>query len=192
MEARLQRQAETTQPMTFDAIYQQNADRILNLAFRMTGKETLSHDIVQDVFMKVYQKLDTFRDEAQLSTWIYKIALNHIINVMKREKRFFFSGSFTEDSALKARAEKETVWEREAPESPDQYMETRQRETLLRAFIEKLPAKYKIPLLLYRYENMSYREIAEQLQISVSAVETRIHRARKKLAGMLEPWLEHI
>ncbi len=192
MEFQTAHKVETPPAMTFEEIYEQNADRILNLAYRMTGKEALARDIVQDVFIKVYEKMGTFRNEAQISTWIYKIALNHTINVLKREKRYFFSGAFEENSSLKAHADKQTVWEKESPKSPDKILEKEERETLLRSMLEKLPPKYRIPLLLYRYEGMSYQEIAQQLDVSLSAVETRIHRARKKLAGMLEPWLSYI
>ncbi len=178
--------------MTFDEIYQANAGRILNLAYRMTGKKALAHDIVQDVFLKVYQGMDGFREQSQVSTWIYRIALNHIINIMKKEKRLRFFDDRDDESTYRQKAERETVWESELPARADTKMEAAEREKVIRAMMEKLKPKYRLPLLLYRYEEMSYQEIADRLGISLSAVETRIYRARKKLADYLKPWLPYI
>ncbi len=178
--------------MTFDEIYEANAGRILNLAYRMTGKEALAHDIVQDVFMKVWQNRDNFREESQISTWIYRIALNHIINVLKKEKRLRFFDDRDPENIYRHKAETETVWERGLPSPADARLEEAERERVIRAMMQKLRPKYRIPLLLYRYEEMSYQEIAEKLGISLSAVETRIFRARKKLAEYLKPWLPYI
>ncbi len=178
--------------MTFDEIYEANAGRILNLAYRMTGREALARDIVQDVFLKVYQNMENFREESQISTWIYRIALNHIINVLKKEKRLRFFDDRAENNAYRRLAETESVWESEAPRTADRRLEQQEREKLIRAMMEKLKPKYRIPLLLYRYEEMSYQEIADKLDLSLSAVETRIYRARKKLADYLKPWLPYI
>ncbi len=76
--------------MTFDDIYKENADMVLNLAFRMTGKQEVARDLTQDVFIKVYEKSNSFREQSKLSTWIYRIAMNHILNFLKREKRIIF------------------------------------------------------------------------------------------------------
>ena len=192
MYAHMTARVEKNPLMTFDEIYEANAGRILNLAYRMTGRETLARDIVQDVFLKVYQNMENFREESQISTWVYRIALNHIINVLKKEKRLRFFDDRAENSAYRRLAETESVWENEAPRTADRRLEQQEREKLIRAMMEKLNPKYRIPLLLYRYEEMSYQEIAEKLGLSLSAVETRIYRARKKLADYLKPWLPYI
>ena len=179
--------------LTFDEIYKQNSDMVLNLAYRMTGKEELARDIVQDVFMKVYQNSNTFREQSKISTWVYRISMNHIINVMRKEKRlkFFnllekgFNDGLNYDNAV-------TVWEENLPVKPDKVLEENEKETIVRKMIDELDAKYRIPFLLFRYEEMSYKEIAEQLNISVSAVESQIHRAKKKLAVKLKPWIKSL
>lgn len=177
-------------PMTFEEIYAQNGERILNLAYRMTGRRSVAQDLTQDVFIKVFEKIDTFREQARLSSWIYRIAMNHIINYIKREKKISLFGLLTGENEDDRFDGEITVWENELPERADSIMEERQRETLIRKLMDELPAKYKLPLILYRYEDMSYQQIAEQLGISLSAVESRIHRGRKKLKEKLQPWMD--
>jgi len=187
------RNIKESEEMTFDEIYKQNVDMVLNLAFRMTGKEEMARDITQDVFMKVYQNSDTFREQSKISTWIYRIALNHILNLMRREKRLKFFSTLEKGFSTEPNYDnKITVWEENLPKQPDRNLEEYEKETIIRKMIDELDPKYKIPMLLFRYEDLSYKEIAEQLQISVSAVESQIHRAKKKLATKLKPWLNSL
>lgn len=173
----------------FDDIYAQTSDMVLNLAYRMTGKEELARDLTQDVFLKVYQKWESFEFKSKPSTWIYRIALNHIINYMKKESRLFFFDSTDNTSAHPAKYESQvTCWQEDLPARPDAQLEKNELEKVIRAMIEKLPVKYKVPFLLFRYEEKSYQEIADYMAISLSAVESRIHRAKKKLAEKLKPW----
>lgn len=178
--------------MTFDEIYKQNADMVLNLAFRMTGKEEAARDLTQDVFLKVFEKQYAFREQSKISTWIYRITMNHVLNYLKREKRITFFNFLEKDTRLLDGESSLTVWEKNLPRQPDKVLEDIQKETVIRKLINELPVKYKIPLLLYRYEEMSYQEIAENLKISLSTVESRIHRAKKKLAEKIKPWLNHL
>ncbi len=176
--------------MTFDDIYKENADMVLNLAFRMTGKQEVARDLTQDVFIKVYEKSDSFREQSKISTWIYRIAMNHILNFLKREKRIIFFDFLEQDT--KALPENSvTFWEQNLPSQPDKALEEQEKEMIVRHFVDQLVPKYKIPFLLFRYEELSYSEIAEQLQLSLSAFETRIFRAKKKLAEKLKPWQKH-
>jgi RNA polymerase sigma-70 factor (ECF subfamily) len=76
--------------------------------------------------------------------------------------------------------------------SPSQILEDEERTRIVKSFIDELAPKYRVPFTLFKYEGMSYKEIAESLEISLSSVETRIHRARKQLITKLEPWLKHL
>ena len=76
--------------------------------------------------------------------------------------------------------------------SPAQILEDSEREKIVKSMINELPAKYRVPFTLFKFEEMSYKEIAESMEISLSAVTTRIHRARKQLIKKLEPWLKYL
>ncbi len=74
--------------MTFEEIYRQYSEKILNMAFRFTGNQETARDLTQDVFVKVYQNLENFQHRSQVYTWIYRIATNHFINYVKKERKW--------------------------------------------------------------------------------------------------------
>jgi RNA polymerase sigma-70 factor (ECF subfamily) len=185
--------SQTGYKMTFEEIYRENSDMVLNLAFRMTGREEAARDLTQDVFIKVYRNQGSFHELSKISTWIYRIAMNHILNYLKREKRLSFLDFMEQDtSSTKDNTTALSYWDQNMPAQPDKELEEHEKEIVVRKMLDELPAKYRIPFLLFRYEDLSYQQIAEQLDLSLSAVETRIHRAKKKLAQKLQPWIKHI
>ncbi len=179
---------------TFEEIYAAYAERVLNLAYRMTADGEAARDLTQEIFIKVYEHLGSFEQRSQVFTWLYRIAVNHITNHLKKEKRRRWvslmdskiSNVFREDEAG-------LVMDVPAGGAPvDRKLEDEERAKLVWSMVQSLPVKYRVPLVLFHYDRMSYKEIAEVLSISLSAVETRIHRAKKQLVRKLEPWLERI
>lgn len=179
--------------LDFDGVYASYSERVLNLAFRMTGDEEAARDLAQDIFLKVYRNLDSFEHRSGLYTWIYRIAVNHIYNYLKKEKRrriFGFLDESVGDLVRSGNPEPTFPTVRELP--ADCKLEESERAELVWRAIRSLPPKYAVPLSLYSYEEMSYKQIADALGISLSAVESRIHRARKRLIGLLKPWIDAI
>ncbi|RMF55066.1 MAG: sigma-70 family RNA polymerase sigma factor [Calditrichaeota bacterium] len=176
----------------FEEIYQSHGQQILNLIFRMTGNEEVARDLTQDVFLKVYENLSSFRQESQIFTWIYRIATNITLNYLKRSRKNYWVSLL--DTPLKDLLRGETTLphpERESLSSfPESQMEKKEWEKIIWKLIQELPPKYRIPYVLHRYEGFSYKEIAEITSSSLSAVEARIHRAQKKLVEKLRPWVE--
>ncbi len=179
---------------TFEEIYAAYADRVLNLAYRITANEETARDLTQEIFVKVYENLDEFEQRSQVFTWIYRIAINHITSYLRKEKRrrfvFFMdqrlSDVFREEDEDAASA----VPAVEA--LADRKLEEGERARLVWSTVRSLPEKYRVPLVLFFYDGMSQKEISDTLGLSVAAVETRIHRAKKQLVEKLGPWLEHI
>lgn len=178
--------------MTFEEIYQQFGQRTLNLVFKICGRADVARDLTQDIFLKVYQNLSGFDNKSQIYTWIYRIAVNHTLNYLKKEKRQRFI--FKSDTATEYSEEPDLISTiaDESAENSQELLEQKEKERIVRKMIKSLPEKYRIPLILQRYENLNNKEIAETLGISLSAAETRIHRAKKELVNKLEPWLEKI
>jgi RNA polymerase sigma-70 factor (ECF subfamily) len=177
----------------FDSIYESYSEKVLNLAFRITGNEDTARDLTQDIFIKVYQKLDTFEHRSNIYTWIYRVAVNHIYNFLKKERRRRWVGLLdktVEDIIQDGNIEPSFPTVRE--KAADHKLEETERAEIVWRAVRSLPPKYAIPLTLYTYERLSYREIADALEISQSALEARIHRARKKLIKILEPWVDSI
>ena len=74
--------------MTFEDIYREHSGKILNLSYRMSGREEIARDLTQEIFIKVYENMETFRGESQVYTWIYRIAINHILNYLKKSQQY--------------------------------------------------------------------------------------------------------
>lgn len=181
-------------PMAFEEIYQEYGGKILNLAYRMTGREDIARDLTQDVFIKVFEKRQDFRGDSQIYTWIYRVATNHILNYLKKENRrkwFSLLDKSIEDVLTEKQVDA-AYWNNARPATPDRKLEKKEQENIVRQQIEKLPVKYRVPFLLHRYEGISYQEIATILDLSLSAVEARIHRAKKMLVEKLTPLAESL
>jgi RNA polymerase sigma-70 factor (ECF subfamily) len=176
---------------TFEEIYARFGERTLNLLYRFTGDRDAARDLLQDVFLSVYQNLNSFERRSDVSTWIHKIAVNRALNHLKRERRTTWINIL--DESVGALLQKERIglpgWHTADPPLPDRALEERQFSELAEKAIRDLPLKYRTAFLLYRDGELSNGEIARVLGLSVSAVETRIHRAKKALLKRLKPHL---
>ena len=179
---------------TFEEIYDAYSDRVLNLAYRITANEETARDLTQEIFLKVYENLGDFKQRSQVFTWIYRIAINHITSYLRKEKRrrwvFFMDQKFS-DVFREGEEELDSIVPAAEPPA-DKKLEEDERARLVWSMIRSLHPKYRVPLVLFFYEGMSQKEISEALGLSVAAVETRIHRAKKQLVKKLEPWLGRI
>ncbi len=184
---------ENTDATTFERAYEEYGGKILNLAWRMTGNEDAARDLTQDIFIKVYEKLDTFEERSKIYTWIYRIAVNHIYNHLKKERRRSWVDLLdkTVGEAL-SDADADPAISAASEPSADRRLEVAERAGVVWRAITSLPPKYRIPIVLHHYEEMSYKEVAEAAGLSLSAVEARIHRGRKKLIKLLEPWIDRV
>jgi RNA polymerase sigma-70 factor, ECF subfamily len=174
---------------SFEEIYASYGERILNLLYRFTPREQVARDLLQDVFIKVFEHMNTFENRSQVYTWIYRIAVNHALNHLKRERRNVWLDLMDESvGELLSREKIETAgFGKSEALRPDQIVEDRERETFVRLAVDALHPNYRIPFVLFKDEHLSYDEIAKTLNISHSAVESRIHRARKILIRRLGP-----
>ncbi|UCH84152.1 MAG: sigma-70 family RNA polymerase sigma factor [Candidatus Latescibacterota bacterium] len=179
---------------SFDDIYATFGERILNLAYRMTGNEETARDLTQDIFIKVYQNLATFEGRSQIYTWIYRIAVNHITNQQKKERRHRWLSLMDEkvsDLVRRGNVSSQTSRTSAMP-GIERDLEAADRARIVWVCVQSLPEKYRVPLMLHNYEGMSYQDVADTMGLTLSAVEARIHRAKKKLIKKLEPWLDRI
>lgn len=152
-------------------------------------REDVARDLTQDVFLKVYDGLPDFRHESDVYTWIHRIAVNQTLNFLKREKRYRPLENLNE---ILGRVVQHNGGERDFPpesgeEDAEAALERAERAKIVWSAVRSLPPKYRVPLILFHYEDLSYREIGEFMDLSLSAVESRIHRAKKRLLEILGP-----
>jgi len=180
-------------PASLESIYNAYGERILNLAYRMTSDEEAARDLTHDVFLKAYENFHLFDRNSQVYTWIYRIAVNHILNYLRRARRARWV-RLMDESVADLYRENRPAFRPELEDQPSflEALEHRERSRVLWSAVQSLPLKYRMPLVLFFYEGLSHQEIAEAMQLSLSAVETRIHRAKKTLFGKIEPYLNQI
>lgn len=161
----------------FDRLYRDNADRIFRFAQRMCGHVDDAKDLVQETFLKAYRALGGFRGEAQVSTWLYTIAV-HTCSRMRRKRSGqpdrelsldeFLPGS---DGELRLQIPAEGL-------SPEEALEAKEVRRALRAAIDALPHKYRLVLVLRDMEGLTAKEVGSIMGLNERAVKSRLHRAR--------------
>lgn len=167
----------------FHEIVVRYQDRVHTLCYRWLGDAATAEETAQDVFLALFRSLGTFRGDAALSTWIFKVTLNHCKN--KRLHRARRGWGRTE--SLGPRPEEEGPERQVADEGPgaDAGTDAREARALVSAALERLDDDHKQILLLRDVEDLSYEEIADILELPRGTVKSRIHRARAELASIL-------
>ncbi len=156
---------------------------VVNTCFGMVHNTEDAEDIAQEVFIEVFRSVEKFRADSKLSTWLYRITVNRSLNFIRDNKKHKWFQSF--EDAVKS---KNTVHENLAISTSDQpgfILENSQRATLLHEAIDSLPENQKVAFTLSKYEELSYQEISAVMDLSVSSVESLIHRAKKNLQKKL-------
>jgi RNA polymerase sigma-70 factor, ECF subfamily len=167
----------------FAPLVERHQDRLIRLCERLLGEREAARDAAQEVFVKAFRHAGRAKPKGQLYTWLYRIAVNHCLNRMRRRKiaQFF---SLTPAAPVEPDAPAFDP-PGQAP-SPERELEDRERWRATRRAIDALPESQRTVLLLAKFEGLSYREISESLGISLGAVESRLVRAMRRLSAAQE------
>ncbi len=152
--------------------------RVYNLALKVLWNREDAEDVLQETFLKVIDKIGTFREESDIGTWIYRIAMNAAL--MKLRERQRQRGLLTEIDDLENQEVHPSKLSPEAPNPFDNLLKKESRE-ILQTAIEGLPDIYRVVFVLKDVENLSTDEIAEILGLSHEAIYSRLKRARMRL-----------
>jgi RNA polymerase sigma-70 factor (ECF subfamily) len=158
--------------------------RLLRLTERLLGDPEEARDAVQEVFLKAYRKAGSYRPRGQVYTWLYRIAVNHCLNRLRRRKLVRFLSLSPVEGGPEATGPRFEPLD-EAP-SAEESLETRRRWRETRRAIDALPSGQRAVLILAKFEGLSYRRIAEVLGITLGAVESRLFRAMRRLEAAQE------
>jgi RNA polymerase sigma-70 factor (ECF subfamily) len=150
---------------------------VYNLTYRMLGNAEEAEDAAQEVFIRVYRKLNTFDPQRKFSTWILSIASHYCIDRLRRRRLKWLS---LEDERLPPSA---LVSHQDGPERS--VMQGEQRAQI-QALLDTLSDDYRAAVVLHYWYDLSYEEIAETTGSSVSAIKSRLFRARRMLAQQLK------
>lgn len=168
--------------MTFHQLYKEYASMSYNLALQYLQNNEDAEEVVQDVFLSVYQNLESFKQQSAHSTWIYRITINKCLDKLKsrnRTKRFAYIQSiFSLD-------DKNKVIESIEYNHPGVQLENKEQVEIVFDAINKLNSNQKTALILHKIEQLPQAQIAEIMGISTKAVESLIQRAKIKLSYLL-------
>ena len=166
----------------FKTLVEQYQDRVINTCYGFVRDKEDARDVAQDVFIEIYQSLENFREEAKLSTWIYRISVTKSLDFLRRKNRKKRMGKFKRLFNIDDVAER---LEQPSGSNPDKNVEKMERDRILQQAIDRLPENQKIAITLSKYEGFSNKEISEIMNTSISSVESLIHRAKVNLKKKL-------
>ncbi|MBL1214370.1 MAG: RNA polymerase sigma factor [Ignavibacteriae bacterium] len=172
----------------FKSIVENLQEKVRNTCFRYVNNVEDADDIAQEVFIQVYESMSHFREESQISTWVYRIAVNKSLDFLRSKKRKKRFGQLT--SLFRSTEEGEEIIEIPSYGTPEQELEDKERKEILDWAIAKLPENQKTAIILSRYEGFSNKEITEIMNMSLSAVEALMFRAKKNLQKQLKDYFE--
>lgn len=159
-------------------------DKVYNTVVAIVQNNEEAEDLSQEVFIEVYESVKKFRGDSKLSTWIYRIATTKALEAHRKKKaskRFaFLTSLFGEDD--------EIVHHSVNFEHPGVVLENKERSKLLFAHINQLPDNQKVAFTLCNIEGLSYQEITEVMQLSLSSVESLLFRAKNNLRKTLKDY----
>ena len=154
----------------FEDLYREHSGRVYAIARRMMADDALARDVTQDVFIRLWKKVDTFRGESEFATWFRRLTVNVCLNALSsekaRERHIFFSDNLDQ-------------FDRGRTQRPEAGID-------LERAIDGLPGGARAVFVLHDVEGYKHHEIAEMTGVAVGTVKAQLHRARKLLQGRLQ------
>jgi RNA polymerase sigma factor (sigma-70 family) len=168
--------------VAFREIVETRQGLVYNTVLGLLQNNEDAEDVTQDVFIKVFESVHQFKGESAFSTWLYRVAVTTALEYLrkkKRKKRFAFVTSLFGDDQNPLHDPPDFM-------HPGVQLDNRENARILMGTIRKLPENQRIAFSLHKVEGLSYQEVADIMQTSISAIESLIHRARQNLKKMLK------
>lgn len=164
----------------FKTLVDEFQQKVINICYGFTHQKEDAMNLAQEVFVEVYQSISSFRQDAKLSTWIYRIAVNKSLNHLRKNKRnrlvetwdnLFGNENINNAVPLNDHADKNYI--------------DMERRSIINKALDSLPDAQKTAFTLHKLEDFSYQQISETMRVSVPAVESLMHRAKMNLQKKL-------
>ena len=160
----------------FGELLQRYKNLVYSVALRMVNDKEEANDLAQEIFIKLYRNLEKYQPEYRFSTWTIKVATNHVIDYRRKKKHETVSLDEVEATSPLAA---------DAADSPEEAYLAKEQSNLLNKLVDNLPDMYKVPIVLYHQQGLSYTEISDITGEPLSKVKNRIFRGRKMLKESL-------
>ncbi len=165
--------------LAFVALYNRYKNQVYGFCLKMLLDEERAADVMQDTFLRVYENRDRLMKAGSFRSWLFTIARNQCLNVIRREKRQV-------DLEPEMKREQSVKVSR----MPGAALEKSEQVELVNHFLAQLKPDYREVIILREYQNLSYKEIAAVTRSTLSAVKSRLFKARRKLAKFMKPAME--
>ena len=168
--------------LTFEELFERYASMVYGLTLRILGDREEALDVSQEVFLTIYRKIDTFRGESSLKTWIYRIAAHRAANRFRWWNRLRRRGSVSLEEHISKSPNSELFYNLKSDaQSPEEALLLKEEQTRIERLLYELPLQQRMAVIMRDIEGLSYDEIAESLQVSLGTVKSRIARGREAL-----------
>ncbi|MBW7858646.1 MAG: sigma-70 family RNA polymerase sigma factor [Leptonema sp. (in: Bacteria)] len=159
------------------SLFEETKNMVYALGIRLFRNAEEAADFSQDVYLKILDKFNSFRGDSKPSTWVYSVAMHLGLNRLRRMKRIEFIPS--SDQSIEPSTH-------ETPESLlTENLDRQETEETVQRELFELPESYRIPLLLFYYERMSYKEMSEKLDLPEGTLKSLVHRGKRILRDKL-------
>jgi RNA polymerase sigma-70 factor (ECF subfamily) len=173
---------EPASPLDLDEIVKAHSAFVYNVAYRMMGNHVDAEDVVQDAFLSAFRSRDKFKGASQVTTWLYRITVNAALMRLRKRSR---KVEVPTDPTEMTRAH-------DAPDhraTPDQALLSQELAQRLQASIARLPPDLRAAVVLRDVQGLTNEEAAAILELTVTALKTRLHRGRVAVRDLLAPYL---
>jgi len=160
----------------FEELVRRHQELVFSLAYKLTGNRELANDVAQEAFIRAWKAIQKFRGDSTFSTWIYRITVNTAWTLRKKAKKHYSLN-------IEETQEPVVIDEKKDPEF---LAINSDLSSVLKKALDQIPVDQRIIVELKNIEGRSHKEIAEYLDISVTAAKVRLHRAHQKLRNILE------
>lgn len=182
-DALLVRQHLSGDPKAFEMLFRKYQTPIFNLVTRMVRGED-AYDLTQDVFLKAYKHLRSFRGDSKFSTWLFTIARHTCLNHLRHKNVI---GEDSLDESQEDHPGNEPI---DGDMNVSKLCETRELQRIVDELLQKMPTEARMLLILRDFEQLSYEEISQVTELSIVNVKSKIHRARQAFKKRFQPYLE--
>ncbi len=177
----------------FEELMLRYQSRLVTVLEHLVGNRDTAEDVAQEVFLRVYRSRKKYVPGSKFSTWLFTIANNAASNARRsraRRKERNLAPA-TDDTGAWGGASLEQMAQEKSAFMPTRRLDKTEMRDVVRQAMETLNERQRLAVLLCKFENMSYLEIAETMQMSPQAIKSLLSRARENLRVALEPYLEH-
>jgi RNA polymerase sigma-70 factor, ECF subfamily len=161
----------------FRLLVETHQARVIGTISKMLGSDAEAEDLAQQVFIRIWKSAPRYRPTAKFTTWLFRITRNLVFNELRRKRHFVENPEEVAEPA--ERVERE----------PDQVLLEGELQKAIQAAINQLPESQRMAIILRRYEDMSYEDIAKVMETTVPAVKSILFRARAELREKLAKYL---